>query len=652
MILGVCGHVDHGKTTLVRALTGVDTDRLPEEQRRGMTIEPGHAHMALRNGKVLSLVDAPGHSGFLRQAIAGLSAADAALLVVACDDGPMPQTREHLDLLGLLGIRRGLVVLTKADRVSPGRVARVREEVLGLMQGTPLADLPCLAVSAVADGDLAGLREALDTLASQHFARETGAAFRLPVDRSFSRTGAGTVVTGTVLSGSVRQGETLCVSPSGASVRVRGVQRHGAATEQAFAGERCALALAGIERSAVQRGDAIMAPQLHAPGHRWDVSLQWLASAPRSLPGHAQLYLHLASAALPVRVVLLTPRVLAPGESGLAQLLLSAPLTALHGDRFVLRDTAANATVGGGRVIDAQAPARGRATPARLAELRALEGDDPRQVLAQLLALRPAGIDLEGFARQRNLAGDHVATIVSELPCRPLATGSGFRCIADIHWETMAQRLREALAAWHTDHPFRVGMPEHELLGRMRVAGCDPAAAAMTRAVLRDAIGHGEVVRDGLLLRHPEHVARLDGRDAGLLANVRALLQTAGPRPPAVGEIAPVLGLPLEEVRTALARMAALGHLVQVARNRFFLPESLPRLLEMARSVARESTDGRFDAASFRDRSALGRNLSIQVLEFFDRAGHTRYRAQHRVLAESFRGPAPAPATTSASNTA
>ncbi|HMA09908.1 MAG TPA: selenocysteine-specific translation elongation factor, partial [Ramlibacter sp.] len=343
MIVATAGHVDHGKTSLVLALTGVDTDVLPDEKRRGMTIEPGFAHAELDDGATMSFVDVPGHERFIRNMLAGVAAIDCALLVVAADDGVMPQTLEHLAVLDLLGIGRAAVALTKIDRVDASRIQQVHAAVAAHLETSTLRNAAIFPVSTVTGQGMAALRLHLADLQRTRPPRGSQGAFRLAVDRCFSRPGAGTIVAGAVLSGRVAVGDPLVVSPAGHPVRVRAVQVHGRAVDGAQVGERCALNLvaAAGERMAVERGDWLLAPSAHAPTMRLDASLRLLADLPAALKSGAALQIHLGAATCGARVIPLAGRQMEPGTTGPVQLVLTAAVSALHGDRFVLRDAAA-----------------------------------------------------------------------------------------------------------------------------------------------------------------------------------------------------------------------------------------------------------------------------------------------------------------------
>ncbi|HWP12699.1 MAG TPA: selenocysteine-specific translation elongation factor [Ramlibacter sp.] len=627
MIIATAGHVDHGKTSLVRALTGVDTDALPDEKRRGMTIEPGYAHAELDAGVTVSFVDVPGHERFIRNMLSGIAAIDAALLVVAADDGPMPQTLEHLAVLDLLGVSRAAVAITKVDRVDPARIEQVRSAI-GLLGGGSLRDAAVFEVSTLSGQGVEALRRHLADMQRGIPARTPDGAFRLAVDRRFSRPGAGTIVTGAVLSGRVAAGDKLLISPAGHPARVRAVQVHGLEVQHAHAGQRCALnlAAAGGEHLEVERGDWVLAPCAHAPTMRLDASLRLLADLPSPLKAGASLQLHIGAAACAARVIPLAQRQLEPGATGLVQLLLAAPVSALHADRFVLRDAAARRFVGGGAVLDPFAPARRRAWPERLADLQALAEPALPHVLERLLAAHGEGVEWYRFAQAMNLDDGQQAALRSQVPAHEAAHAGGLRLVAPAHWHALQARVKQVLADSHAQHPESLGMTEAALVAALAPAG----DGVVRRAAIRAERAAGRIVRDGFVFRLPGHAARLSAEDAARLHQVINVMQPFGLRPPPLGELAPLLDMPLAQASAFLERAAALGHLVRVAKNRFFLPATIDELVAIARQTALDAPDGRFDAASFRDRSGIGRNLSIQLLEFFDRSGMTRLAADRR----------------------
>lgn len=645
MIVATAGHVDHGKSTLVAALTGQRTDRLPEEQRRGMTIEPGYSHADLGGGRVADFVDLPGHARYLHHLLAGVAAADVALLVVAADDGPMPQTHEHLALLGALGLSRIVPVLTKGDRVGADRAAEVRSSVRRLLAAHGIADAEALEVCAPRGEGLDALRQRLRVLHEGLPDRDTSGGFRLAVDRVFVRSGVGLVVTGTVLAGRVHGGDGLVAQPAGGTLRVRGLQVHGQAVAHARAGQRCALNIVPIagERPQLERGGWLVAPWLAAPTRRLDVRWQPAVpaegqpvaenGAPQGAARRARRttwHLHLGNTTRQVRLVRLGPTDTAPHT----QLVLDRPVGAVHGDRFVLRDPATRQVLGGGVVLDASPPARGRSRPQRLAALAALEAPTPTQALSALLLGQPEGVEARAFALNWNLPPASLEALLQQpdaLGAVRIEAADGVRLVGARAWQALLDEATHRLAQAHRDEPASRGLADDAMHRALAPKG----DAALRRAALEHLRRVGRIERDGFVWRLPGHVARLDDADAELLRRVVAAMEPHGLRPPPLGDIATVLALPLADTAAFLQRAAALGHLVQIAKNRFFLPATLQSLVEVARATAAASPDGRFEVIPFRDRSGIGRNLSIQVLEHFDRVRITRFVGGRRSMVDA-----------------
>jgi selenocysteine-specific elongation factor len=651
MIVATAGHVDHGKTTLVGALTGIDTDRLAEEKRRGMSIDLGFAHADLGDGVAVSFVDVPGHERFVRNMAAGVAAVDLALLVVAADDGPMPQTHEHVAILEWLGVPHCLVALTKVDRVERSQADATRIAIAALLASTRYAGAPIVAVAAPGGSGLDDLRTALRRSASKRdTSTRSRGRFRLAIDRHFTLAGAGTVVTGSVGAGSCAVGDALVVSPHGTAVRVRGIEVHGRAQEAVRAGERCALNLAGAElkHGAIARGDWVVDPAAHAPTDRRDVRLGAGRDLERPLRDGARLQLHLGAATVGARIALLDRRALEAGSAALAQLVLDRPIGALHGDLFIVRDAAHHRLAGGGTVIDPFGRPRGRARPERLAELDALALPVAAEALSGLVTQSPAPIDLDRFAQARNLdarATDELLRSTPELTVirggrmvdaatAPVTdTSAPIWGVATPRWHALRDALAAQLDMLHAAEPDRVGATDTELAQQRRADPLQPLVPAALAALLAD----GAIVRDGFCLRRPGHRARLSDADQALLDRLGAQLRAAGLRPPIVGELAATLGTPLPALLGDLVSLARRGHLVQVAKNRYFLPATVHALGAIAATLAHEAGAAGFDAAAFRDRSGIGRNLTIEVLEHLDRTGVTRFRDGRRRLAEAAR---------------
>ena len=630
MIVATAGHIDHGKTLLVKALTGVDADRLPEEKRRGMTIDLGFAYRHFADDAVLGFVDVPGHEKFVRNMLAGVGGIDFALLIVAADDGPMPQTEEHLAILDLLGVSVGAVALTKTDRVAPERALEAMEEIELLVAGTTLETAPVFPLSSITGDGVPELRAHLEGQAQEIAARSDAGNFRLAVDRTFTIAGAGLVVTGTVYSGQVAVGDRLQLSPAGLPVRVRAIHAQDRKADAGLAGERCALNITGadIDKDTVHRGDWVLAEGAHAPTRRADAMIRILNSEPRSFRHWTPVHLHLAAAAGMGRAAILEGGSIPPGGTGLVQLVLDEPIGALTGDRFILRDQSARRTIGGGRIVDPFSPARGRARPQRLALVNAMAHADPAKALTETLALTPGGVDLNRFAQARNITPDEAGALWEAVSMVRLGGVRDAVGIARPAWDELRDAVVASLRNWHQQRPDQPG-PEEERLRRTLPRATAPAVFS---AALLDLLSEKRIARDGVYLTLPGHRAAFSDADTALWEQVEPMLTEYGARPPRVLEIAEEIGLDGRATERFLARMARAGMVVRVADNRFFLPETVLVLAQMAESMAAELSDGNFSAGAYNKRSGLGRNLAIQLLEFFDKRGFSQRTGEGRKL--------------------
>ena len=629
MIVGTAGHIDHGKTTLVRALTGVDTDRLPEEKQRGISIELGYAYLDVPAAgdapavERIGFIDVPGHERLVHTMLSGASGIDLALLLVAADDGVMPQTREHLAVLSLLGLSRGAAVITKTDRADSARVAAVRDDVAALLAATPLAGAPLFALSATAGDGVDELRDWLFQQARAFHARpHEGQAFRLAVDRAFTLDGVGTVVTGTVHAGSVQVGDELMLVPSPAPLRarVRSLHAQNRAVSQAVAGQRCAVALAGVAKEAITRGQWLVPETAAATSERVDVMLTLWQGETKALRAGTPVHVHLGAAEVDGTVALLDDGdVLAPGGRTRVQLVLRRPIGAWHGDRVVLRDASAARTMAGGVVIDPFAPARYRRTPQRLAELDAWGIDQRDASLAALLRASVHGVDLVRWRRACGLAADGAAAV--SLPADALRAREGH---LDIAFDgTLAQALRErllaALADYHARHPEELG-PDAARLRRL----CAPRLPeALWRALLAQALADGRIAQRGAFVHLPAHGVKLSATEERIAQKVGPLLHEAGFEGAWVRDLARDSQESEALMRTTLARLAQRGELHQVVKDLFYPQATITRLAALAREVG-AAQGGEVTAALFRDVTQLGRKRAIQVLEYFDRVGLLR----------------------------
>jgi selenocysteine-specific elongation factor len=627
VIVGTAGHIDHGKTTLVRALTGVDTDRLKEEKARGISIELGYAYTPLANGDVLGFIDVPGHEKLVHTMAAGACGIDFALLVIAADDGVMPQTREHLAILQLLGVTHGAVALTKTDRVDAARLAQVRAEIDAWLAPGVLAGAPCFETNATQQDDagVAQLDAFLRERATAWQARRDDGLFRLAVDRVFTLTGQGTVVTGTVFAGRVQTGDAMLLAPAGETVRVRSIHAQNRAAETGRAGERCALNLAGIDKAQIARGDWIVDARLAQTATRLDVELHLLADAGITLTHWSPLHVHLGTTHRVANVALLDGDALGAGETARVQLVFDAPLHALPGDRFIVRNAQASRTVGGGRVLDPFGPSRRRRTPERRAWLDALRVWLDEGRIDALIAEAPRGLALATLTQLTGQAADTLALPANAVTIAAQGRTEEAVVLARDHWTRLAARIVEVLGDFHARSPDEQG-PDASRLRRM---AAPLVSDTVWRAAVDALVDEGRIARSGPWLHLPSHAVTLDAQEEALAARLMPLIALGRYDPPWVRDLAKEVQESEEKVRALLRKLARLGRLYQIVRDLFYDQDVVHELARLVAKLAQEQGVG---AAAFRDASGLGRKRAIQILEFFDRVGYTRFQRELHVL--------------------
>lgn len=627
MIVATAGHIDHGKTALVKALTGVDTDRLPEEKARGISIDLGFAYWKPPDGDILGFVDVPGHERFVRNMLAGVCGIDYVMLAIAADDGVMPQTIEHLQIVDLLGISRGVAVITKADRADPSRLARVTSDVRGLLAGTVLAGIEVLPVSALSGNGIPELRSKLASASAAHARRAVdGRRFRYAIDRAFTVPGSGTVVTGTVFDGMASAGQRLVLSPSGLEVRVRAIRQHDRANDQARAGQRYALNLAGVELAQVQRGDWVLDAGLHAPTQHVDVHMRVLAGEKRALEHWTPVHLHLGTCEAIARVAIRRGAALLPGESGLAQLILDRPVACLRGDRFIVRDQSALRTIGGGAVVDAFAQRR-RYAAQRLAQLEALQNEKPETALVAFCACTPGGVDLFKFERNFNLDPARRGALMHSLAMTVLGKQQPL-AFSNAAVQAIRQNLASALDNFHRAFPQSIGMATDELRQQSAPALDSNAFSSLLRVVAAE----GSLEISGSTVRRTRYVATENSADEKTWQKLRPILEQADWGGETIADLARIANLGEAVASDFLHRKARIGAVVLVGPNRFFLRTTLARFAKEVTAVATCAPDGRFTAAQVRTRVGAGRQIIIQLLECLDRLGVTRRIGDVRVL--------------------
>ena len=625
MIIATAGHVDHGKTALVRVLTGIDTDRLAEEKRRGMTIDLGYAYKTLPDGISLGFVDVPGHQNFAHTMLAGMAGIDFVLLVVAADDGPMPQTIEHLAILDLLGMTRGACVITKCDKVPAHRVQAVCGDVSDLLSETTLAGAPVLPVATYEGQGIAEVQAYLALTAREHVQPPADGPPRFIIDRAFSIMGSGLVVTGTLVSGRIAVGDRLVVAPGGDLVRVRGLHAQNAATDVDVAGERLGINIAGnnVGVDTVSRGDWLVAPNHIQVSHRLDAEIDILASEKHPLGSRGKIHVHIGAADIPARFQVLGEYQVRPGERGLVHLVLQNPVSAVHGDRVILRDRSASRTLGGGRVIDPVAPRRQISSALRLAQLRAMAHESLEDALLAQLNCGDGIVEVAGLMRAWNVYEKNIEKLSGTLNAKLIGPVDARALISAERWGKLSQNVEQAVDAYHAAHPSAIGIGFAEL--HLRVGS--RLTAPQFRNVIKTAEAAGTVKIIGAHITSPNFQVALSHEEAALWQRLKPMLATLGSAPPRVLELADSLNVPAETVVRTLKSAARLDLVHPVATNRFYLASSLRILARVATKLG-----DNFTAGSFRDAAGLSRNVTIEVLEYFNLLGFTHRDGDTRII--------------------
>ena len=633
IIIGTAGHVDHGKTVLVKALTGIDADRLTEEKRRGITIDLGFAHLDWPDGTQAGIVDVPGHEKFIKNMLAGAGGIDLAMLVIAADEGVMPQTVEHLDILTLLGIRSGLVVLTKADLADADWLELVRTQALELVRGTFLEGSPILSVSAVTGAGIPELKAVLHQLALSAGEKGISAPFRLPVDRVFSISGFGTVVTGTVTEGTVHVGDTVELTPSGLSCRVRGIQIHGQSTNAACAGQRAALNLPALQKSDIRRGDAAVKPGSSTPSRMLDVRLRCLADSRRTISSGSQVHLYHGSGTQLAKAVLLDRDVLYPGEDCFAQLRLTEPVSARCGDRFVIRFYSPQETIGGGAVLDPCPPRRKRRDPAVLDALAVREQGSAAQQLLQ--AAGRFGTSLPTAAQLAEAAGPDISTAeqaLAELLSRgQLIQPLPGRYVSVSVLNALWLRCREILTAYHARYPLYAGMPSAEL--RQKLFRGTPSAEA--DALVRIFLAENRLKCTAGRYALAEFSVRLSKRQAALRDELLHRFRSGGMEPESVGTVLAVFPLRDQaEAGQMLECLLTQGELVRLSPELCWHRDVWQAALNVLRTYC--TAHGAVTLAELRDALGTTRKYALLFLEACDRRRITIREGDRRRPAPAF----------------
>jgi selenocysteine-specific elongation factor len=628
VILGTAGHIDHGKTTLVRALTGIDTDRLKEEKERGITIELGFAHLQLPGGQILGIVDVPGHEKFVKHMVAGATGVDLVALVIAADEGIMPQTREHLEICHLLSVRSGLVVLTKVDLVEPEWLSLVKEELSGFLADTFLADAPVVEVSSATGQGIPELLKVLDGLVRQVEERDAGHFFRLPADRVFTMKGFGTVVTGTTASGQIRVGDESTVWPKGIHARVRGIQVHNRDVNEVSAGLRTAINLQGAEKAEIERGDVVTLKDTLRPTSLVEVNLNLLSSAPRNLKNRTKTRFHSGTAEIISTVILLDRDELKPGESCYAQIRLERPTVLLRRDHYVVRSYSPVRTIGGGEVLNAFPEKRKRFSEAGLSEMRVLSRGDLKDITEQFIrAGRFQGLEQGDLPLVVNASRKKIEEVLKPLLAQKKVMLYDREKGGLIHAEYLAKAREEILSTltrYHEENPLKGGLVKEEL--RSRTTGS--RNPKLFHYLVQELAGEGTVVQERELLRLAAHRVTLGEGQKEVRRKIEEIYLKGSLQPPYFKELKDQFsgnsGLEVLQV------MVKDGILIKVKEDLFFHRDVIEGLRNRLVEYLKEKGD--IDAPRFKEMTNASRKYTIPLLEYFDLAQLTVRVGDKRVL--------------------
>jgi selenocysteine-specific elongation factor len=630
IILGTAGHIDHGKTALVQALTGIDTDRLKEEKARGITIELGFAYLDLPSGRRIGIVDVPGHERFVKHMVAGAGGIDIVALIIAADEGVMPQTREHLDICTLLGVTRGLVVLTKIDLVDPELRELAQEDIKDFTKGTFLQGAPIIPVSAITGEGIEELIQALEQLVDQVEERSADGLFRLPIDRIFTMRGFGTVVTGTLVSGQVKAGDAVEILPTGILAKIRGLQVHNEKVNQAVAGQRTAVNLQGIEKSAIERGEVLLHPGTVEATKLLDGEIIYLSHAPRPLRNGVMLSFHTGTSQQMAKIFLLGVNEVKPGGRGYAQIRLEGPVVALPHDRFVLRGSSLIQTIGGGIILDAHPHKHKRFKGDAVARLEELKGGDPTSILAfHIWKGGNRGLEMRKLAGYANLPPTTSSATMDELLSSKKVIKFDREAERVIDGELYGQLKTEmgaALETYHAANPLKQGMPKEELKSKLP----PEVDGKLFNALLSDLLGTGAVAQEQDKVRLSGHRIALGEKQQELEEKIEGIMRQSGLGPPSAKELGAQLGAGEKEVQEILSLLADRGSVIKLKGGVYFHRDPLLELREQLITFLKEKE--RITTQDFKALTGVSRKYSIPLAEYFDAIKVTVRVGDDRIL--------------------
>jgi len=633
IILGTAGHVDHGKTSLIRTLTGIDTDRLKEEKERGITIELGFAYLDLPCGHRLGIVDVPGHEKFVKNMVAGATGMDLVAFIIAADEGVMPQTREHFEICRLLGIERGLIVITKKDMVEPDWLELVTEDVRTFFADSFLEDAPLIPVSSTTGEGIEEVRNILDQMVAASDFSEPGGPFRMPVDRIFSMKGFGTVITGTAISGRIKTGEDLMFYPSRISGKIRGIQVHNKDTQEAEAGHRTAINLQGLEKETINRGEMAAAVDCLQPSYLLDARFLYLDSNKKPYKNRSRVRIHLGTAEIMGRLLLLEDEELAPGSEADVQILLEEQVGCWPGDKYVVRSYSPIYTIGGGVIFNGSPRKRKRFRKENKHVFKTYRENIPED-LAQLHITENGynGLTLDRLAVKMGIFGKRIKKIVQQpLSSRKiiLLEQDKQRMVADAVYEKLSEKLCSVLAAYHKENPLKAGLSKEELRSRL-YRGLDQR---LFQLLINNLQKKGSIDQDQALIRMADHKVSLKDDEKTLHRELELFYKQADLAPPTLKEVmAKFDKYPHHLLKEVMGIMMADDQLVKISEDLYFYKPAMEYLKENLVSILVK--EGEIDMPAFKDLTGLSRKFSIPLLEYFDKIKVTMRVGDKRILRE------------------
>ena len=616
IILGTAGHIDHGKTSLVRAVTGIDTDRLKEEKERGITIELGFAHLDLPNGQHIGVVDVPGHEKFVKNMVAGATGIDIVAMVIAADEGVMPQTREHMEICTLLGVQHGLVALTKVDMVDEEMLELAQEDVKEFTRGSFLENAPIIPVSAVTGQGVPEFVRAVEALAKEVPDRPPSTLFRLPVDRVFTMKGFGTVITGTLVSGRVQVGDPVMVYPSGVTSKVRGIQVHNESVNAAESGQRTAINFQGLDKEAVARGEVLSSPGVLKPSYMVDVHFHFLAAGAKPLKNRSRVRFHTGTSEILGNLILLERDELKPGEATVAQLRLDTPVAVVKGDHYVVRSYSPVRTIGGGQILNPIPPKHKRLKPEIVAGLKSILGSPPEKLIDfHLDAAGPAGASFSDLRLMTNLTDKQLDGALQLMMSGRTAIQVDKEARTFIHkrnFDLLVQETSADLQAYHKAFPLKSGMLKEELKSKLP-PGTD---VKLFNLVLNQMIKDNAIVQEEKTVRLKAHKVSLAGDEATLRQDILKIYKQGGLQPPFFRDVVESLKADPGQAKDVLNHMIEQGLIVRTKEDLFFHAEVIADLKQ--RLVKFLEENGEINPAQFKEMTGASRKFLIPLFEYFD----------------------------------